>query len=159
MSRNNYWTNDDGLVVGFGARDSETELAARTRTAGEVQELVMDIVGVNLTDATTPANLPSSAFIPANSLIVEADLIVDEAFAGATAVLDIGTYEVDGTIIDDDGIDAAIAVGALTADTLIACDGGQVGTVITQDAYLGATNDTADFTAGTAKLVVKFIKQ
>lgn len=158
--RNSYWSNDDGLVVGFGTRDTERNIAAQTSSDGATEELVMVIHGTELTDADEPTNFITGAPIPANSLIVSGQLIVDTAFtSGGAAVLDIGTYTSAGAAIDDDGIDAAIAVGALTADTLIASDGAQIGTVVTQDAYIAATYDTAAFTAGTAKLVVKYIKQ
>lgn len=159
MGRDSYWTNDDGLVVGFGPRTVDTGLAAKVSTMGETQELVLDIVGADLADATVPTNINTGAFIPANSLVLSGVLIVDTAFAGATAVLDIGTYTAAGVAVDDDGIDSAIAVASLTADTDIDSDGAVIGTVVTADTYIAATYDTAAFTAGTAKLIVRYIKQ
>lgn len=158
MSRNAYWTNSDGLVVGFGTHDVDTGLAAKVSTMGETQELVLDLVGVDVADTAVPANLVTGAFIPANSLVLSGLIIVDTAFAGATAVLDIGTYDSAGAAVDDDGIHSA-AVVALTADTDIDCTGAVIGTVVTADTYIAATYDTAAFTAGTAKLIVRYIKQ
>lgn len=159
MARNAYWTNSDGLVVGFGTRTVDTGLAAKVSTGGEYQELVMDIVGADLEDTGIPTAFQTGAYVPANSLIVSALLIVDTAFVGATATLDIGTYTSAGAAIDVDGLHAAVAVASLTADTDIAGAGAQIGAVVTQEAYIAATYNTAAFTAGTAKLIVRYIKQ
>jgi len=156
------WSNKDGLAVHFGTRDTVTDepRARKTSTAGEVQELKLHITGENLGDTLTATDVAGAAFIPAQSLIKSAYLIVDEAFtSGGSAVLDLGTYTAAGAAIDDDGIDAAIAVASLVDNFVVdPCDGALVGTVVTADSYLGATYDTAAFTAGHATLVVTFVK-
>lgn len=156
-----YWTNSDGLVVQFGPHDGDNHnMAAQASTMSPTQEVVLNIVATSLSDTAVPTNLNQAARIPANSLILSADLIVDAAFTtSASGTLDIGTYDSAGAAVDDDGIDAAIADSSLTADTRIACDGAQIGTVVTADRWVAATYDTGAFTAGTAKLVVRYIKQ
>lgn len=155
-----YWANGDGLVVRFGKYAGETHnMAAQPSTAGKTQELVVDIVGASIHTTDLPTQFIQSAKIPANSLVLSATLITNAAFAGVNAVMDIGTYDSTGTAVDDDGIDAAIATASLGADVAIACDGAVIGTVVTADTWIGATYDTAAFTAGKAVLIVRYIKQ
>ena len=162
MGKNSYWSNDDGLVVGFGTRTTENNVGGALNTGGDIEgQVVLDITDATaLTDSDEPTNYIQGAKIPANSHIRDAVLVVDTAFtSGGSAVLDLGTVKSDGTFSDDDGIDSAIAVGSLTADTVIDCDGAQVNTVVTEDLWLTATYDTAAFTAGTAKLYVTYVQQ
>jgi len=161
MSKDNYWTNDDGLVVGFGRRTTEDNVAGALNTGGDIEEqLVLDIVATELTDSDEPVNYEQGAKIPANAHIRDAVLVTNEAFtSGGSGVLDIGTVKSDGTFSDDDGIDSAIALGTLTAAAVVDCDGAQVNTVVTEDLWLAATYDTAAFTGGTAKLYVTLVRQ
>ena len=65
--------------------------------------------------------------IPANSFIVSATLRVIEVLAGTTPTLTLGLAEKDGTAIDADGIDVAIAVTALDAvGETVLCNGALV---------------------------------
>jgi hypothetical protein len=67
-----------------------------------------------------------------------------------------GTYSTK----DDNGIDAAIAVAALTDNASIACNGALVGTTVTDSNGLPMPvsygYNTAAFTAGVAELVIKY---
>ena len=66
--------------------------------------------------------------IPANSFIVSATLRVITPLAGTTPTLTLGLVEKDGTTIDADGIDVAIAETALdTIGETVLCDGALVG--------------------------------
>lgn len=95
------------------------------------------------------------AYIPANSFIEAAYLKVDTAWAGGTSI-DVGLAQKDGTVIDADGIDAAVATASLTADAVIDCDGALVGASVgTADAVLEVTA-TGTYTAGEATLVVRY---
>lgn len=157
MTQRATWTNSDGLVVGFGARYVTSNLGTQARTAGNVQELVLEINGADLTDATVPAEVISGAYIPADSLIIDANLVVTTAFVGVNAVLDIGSASSAAAIVDDDGIDVAIATASLGDNVDIQCDGDLIGTVVTARTYIYASYDTAAFTAGYAKLVIRFM--
>ena len=65
--------------------------------------------------------------IPANAYIVRATLRVLTPLAGTTPTVTIGLTEPDGTAIDADGIDVAIAVTALDAiGETVLCDGALV---------------------------------
>lgn len=156
--RGNTWTNQDGLYVGFGTREVEKNTGGSHSPKGAIQTMTMKIYGPDLTDAVAAADLENAAVIPADALLVSARLFVTTAFAGATATLDIGTYDAsDNTAEDDDGIDAAIAVGTLTDNAVVTCDGAEVGTVMPHAMKIGASYDTAAFTAGEATLVIEYI--
>lgn len=66
--------------------------------------------------------------IPANSFIVSATLRVITAIAGTVPTLTLGLAQKDGTAIDVDGIDVAIAAAAIDAvGETVLCDGALVG--------------------------------
>ena len=161
MGKNTHWTNDDGLVIGFGTRTTENNLAGAVNTGGGIEEqIVVDLKATELSDTAIPTDFIKGAKIPANSHIRDAVLVTDAAWtSGGAGALDIGTYDSAGSASDDDGIDSAIAKGSLTADTVIDCDGAQVNTVVTEDLWVAATYDTAAFTAGTAKLYITIVRQ
>ena len=152
------WTNDDGLEVRFGL-DRTTEQPSG-RTAGEEKVLVWHVAdATELGDTDTAAVAGDEAFIPAGAVIKDAYFVVDTAFtSGGSAVLDLGLKQAAGTNIDDDGIDAAVALAALGADAVVACNGALVGTRLANNSYVMATYDTAAFTAGAGKLVIKYIE-
>ena len=81
--------------------------------------------------------------IPANSFIVSATLRVLTPIDGTTPTLTIGLVEKDGTTIDADGIDAAIAESALDAiGETVLCDGALVAKLVgigTEDGQLVVT--------------------
>lgn len=152
------WTNEDGLVVRFGLdRTTQAETGLKVQ---EEHVLVLDIEDATaLVDADTTAPSEDAAFIPAGSIITDAYLHVTTAFtSGGLAVLDLGTKAASGTIIDDDGIDAAIAVADLTENSVTIGDGALVGAHVAADSWVYASYDTAAFTAGVGKLYVKYIK-
>lgn len=177
----NLYTNTDGLVQHYGTRTStEYALSRAPEAAGAVKEIILDFdfnhIGLTTAtffdqdadnDGTNDSPSTAHAAIPAGSYIKSATLLVKTAFVGATAALNIGTYQADGTAIDADGVDAAIAVGSIDAvGDVIACDGAQVGASISNTApsgssddgiYLAVDADTAVFTAGEARLVVEYI--
>ncbi|MGE3523033.1 MAG: hypothetical protein AB7I96_09230 [Candidatus Dadabacteria bacterium] len=150
-------TNSDGLQVHYGTRDVEVNYARAVGGVDSVQQVVFDIKGTSL--GTTVTIQAGQAFIPANSLIKSATLLVKEGFtSGGSATLTVGTYSIAGAAVDADGIDATVAVAGLGANVDIACDGAQVGAIVTADCYIGAIYGTAAFTAGTARLVVEYIQ-
>lgn len=157
--RGSTWTNQDGLYVGYGTRKVENNSSMAHSDRGAIQTLSMKIYGPDLGDAVAAADLENAAVIPADALLLDATLFVTTAFAGATATLDIGTYNAsDNTADTDDGVDSAIAVAALVDNAVITCDGAQLGAVCdgTGGWKLGASYDTAAFTAGEGTLIVRY---
>jgi hypothetical protein len=162
------WQNDDGLTVRFGqdqARETKS-LLAKTVTYGPVGYMVADINFDDLPTFTTDLNNDGTnngfsdqdAYIPSGSYITRAWIIVETAFASGTSY-DIGLYNQAGSVIDADGIDAAVAVADMGANEAVDCDGQLVGTqdLLTADAYL-VVAATGTYTAGKAKLVIEYIQ-
>lgn len=151
------WTNEDGLLVRFNTERGAVRKDG-TRVGKNEFELVYDLNdATTLGDTDTAAPPADEVFVPAGAIITEALFVVDTTFTGATAVLDIGLKQSDGTNIDDDGIDAAIAVADLTARSGHLSDGALIGDIMEFDSYVMFTYDTAAFTAGAGRLIVKYV--
>lgn len=171
------WVNDDGLAVRFGLDQSKLGPASRPTTQGEIQQLVIDIVAVDITDVDVAPLIYHHVGLPQKAHILRADLYVTKVWtvgAGA-ASLDIGLYHDDGdgtyTVLVVDGIDEDIALTALdSVGAEVSCDGSYLdGTddvvpsdsagrdVLVSVGYQGTT-DTHKYTAGEAKLVIQYIK-
>lgn len=154
-----YFTHSDGLTQRYGTVDSENK-GRKTNTNNVVQELVLKIVGTELGDAASNAHLVGAASIPAGAHILSASLEVTTIFtSGGAATMDIGVYKsLDLSIVDEDGIDADIALTAIDAvgDT-IACDGAVINTNLVNDSLIAASYETAAFTAGEATLIVSYL--
>ncbi len=155
------WNNDDGLVVLFGDEQGAVTPAGSPAQAGEYKTIVYDVASADLPAHTVTADTILGGYanvaIPAGAFLASATLEVTTAFAGATGTLTIGTVTQAAVTIDSDGIDAAIAVTAIDAvgDT-IACDGALIGTVLAADSFVSVNVGTATFTAGKARLTVKY---
>lgn len=161
MARQATWTNSDGLVVGFGPRDSKNNAGATVRTMGNEEQFSMILDYDTLPAAAGTAPSSKSIPLPANSMIHEATLRVIVAFtSGGATTLDIGLVNSAGTAIDQDGIDAAIAKTAIDAiGEVVQCDGALVNgtaTVGTSDAYISCNVGTGPYTAGQAELTVRY---
>lgn len=157
------YTNADGLRVLTGT-DKGALGGEGVTTRGVRQTLVVDLTGTAIGSSFGASNIDALApTLPANCIIVNADLVVTTAFtSGGAATLTIGTYNAAGTAVDADGIDATVALGAINTDGyVVQCDGAQVNGTVTvggADVYVGAIYGTAAFTAGAAKLIIEYIK-
>lgn len=154
-----FWTNNDGLTVSFGTIESLKNIPGVVNTEAFGDTMVAEVEAVSLPDAGVPDQYENGAYIPAGALIESVELVVDDAFTSAgAAVLDVGTYDEDGVVIDDDGLIAGQAVAGLTAGAVITGAGALVGTVAAKNSYVALTYDTAAFTAGSGRLVIKYSK-
>ena len=163
MTRNATWTNADGLDVGFGTRDSKNINGATVQTEGNVESFSMILDWDTLPTAAPLLPSTKSVPIPAGSAIHSATLRVIVAFtSGGATTLDIGLRELDGTVIDLDGIDAVIAKTVIDGigDT-VQCNGALVNLLVdvgTADAYIATTTTTGPYTAGQAELTIEYSK-
>ena len=170
------WVNKDGLVVRFGAKDvvEENAVPAQARTAGQEQEVAFYITGTSL--AVTGSTVPDerSAMLPAGATIQGVYLQVDEAFAVASsAAFALGTWTTAGTTntggADSDGLFtvatanvAAILDADLTPRVLPVAgstpnaSGALVGTRLSANFYVAASATTGSFTAGKARVVIRY---
>lgn len=139
----------------YGPRAIEDKLGSKyQRDHGEE---VLEIT-FSYDDLPTTGDDQAIYRIPANARIKEATLRVITAFAGGTSY-NIGLSESDGTVIDADGIDAAVATAALDAvGETVACDGALVANTAGIGTAAGQVTvaATGTYTAGKAVLKVVY---
>ena len=155
------YTNADGLfVITNNAQGAARDNGLNAQNG--VKTMVFELKDATALGTSDVDPQPNDAFIPAGAYITKASLVVTTAFtSGGSATLCIGLQQADGTIIDADGIDAAVAVADLAANKAVVCNGALVGgtaTVGAANAYMSLVYGTAAFTAGAAKLVIEYIE-
>jgi hypothetical protein len=158
----NVWVNSDGLVVRFGLEQAKEALAGAGAQAGEMKtvEAVLDSDRMAAFGTNLILGEATKVCLPAGFKLVSATLYVEEAFdsSGDALTLSIGLCEQDGTVIDDDGIDSAIAQAAIDSTSeSVACDGALIGTILAKDSFLTVLANTATATAGRGHLVIKLL--
>lgn len=155
--------NADGLNQAYGLDASKKGRGGAVKTFGtlnQIKVLIDTAVQTNLTAGTTGAAVDprDGTVLPAGAIITKATFYTEVAFTGSSSTLDIGLQKLDGTELDYDGIDAAVALTAIDAvGEQVACDGALVGGVALTAAgipYVKA--GTAAFTAGRGVLVVDY---
>ena len=168
------WYNKDGLLVQFGNdhndRANQDNLAMAPSTMGSEKELIVNVVldrlgtGVSYStdidnDGTKDGFNTGDPFIPAGAVVTSCELYMSETAVGVNAVLEVGSYQLDGTVIDANGFIASTATAALAAGVGIEGAGADIGEAVstTLDAYIGVDVNTAAFTAGEGKLVLKYV--
>lgn len=166
MGRDEKWSNQDGLRVGFGTRTDENDAVSKIAANGSFETVVMEITGTELVDTIAQANLNEhSVRIPRGSVIRSATIQCTEAFVG-TGTLDLGTYDYEGDAVDvADGIDADIDVDVALAAVgdIVQCDGALVNGAVSagetsdSDVVITASFETSVPTAGKAVLTVEYV--
>lgn len=155
------WTNNDGLLIRFGADKAVTRTGGESTTDGNDRVITLDFDFNDFGAVGTETVLGEEVKIPDGAIIKSANLSVSTAFtSGGAATLDLGLIDVDRTTVyDADGLDAAVAVAALTEGATIVGDGAAVeakvnnaGTAVLVTSTVG----TAAFTAGAAQLVITY---
>lgn len=140
----------------YGTREIEEGLPSTyvASNGTKVQSITWSFDNLPVASATDQAVLT----IPANSFIESATLRVTEAFAGGTSY-NIGLEETDGSTIDADGIDAAIALTAMDAvGETVLCNGALVGGLLGIGTAAGQVviAATGTYTAGKAILDINY---
>jgi hypothetical protein len=148
------WTNDDGLVIGFGPREPANTRGGKLPGDGAVNTISVKFAYNDLpVGGNNDSGQPQ---IPANAVILDGYVYVTTAFADTTG-LTIGLTNLAGTAIDADGLLTTKAAAALTDETKVALDGALVGTTIGAAAgFLVAADASGNSTAGVAELVVNY---
>lgn len=145
-----------GARTHYGPRETEDKVAGKVRVDGHYDELHLnfkfdDLPGGSVDDAV-------ASFIPANAVVVSADLFVHTAFASTsgTTTIDVGVEEADGTDIDVDGFVVDVTADAGTTGWVIG-GGALVGASVGADpAYVTVVSSADDLTAGEATLIVRY---
>lgn len=129
----NTWQNSDGLYIRYGtAQGVRGERAGVTSMGGKLQELVLTVplAGAARTIYTADLNNDGTldgfsgldGFIPSGAKIVETTVFASTAAAGGTNYA-VGTYQVNGTAIDADGLITTLgAAGALAGTNTTAAN-------------------------------------
>lgn len=146
-----------GLDVTYGLGEGKDLNGAVSEIAlGAIHQLSVSLVGEDMPSAS---NLTiRSAKIPAGSAILSAYLVVSSAAATAATTVDVGTVELDGTAIDEDGLldgaelSAGVKAGGDQSEALI-------DTIVAKDSYIKiAPSATGAALVGLkAKLIVEYI--
>jgi hypothetical protein len=158
MARENTWTNADGLVVGFGARDSVNVEDAVVHTLGRTKQVEVHIRADSYTSLATGTAPSSKVFeMPAGAVIRRADLHVTESFDALTSLI-IGTkLKSTGATVDDDGLHTTILLAALVADATIEGTGAQVdGAPLAADSVVSLDVTGTAPTVGEMRLIVEY---
>ena len=139
----------------YGTREIEDKLPSVYASS---QGSKTQVIAFKFDDLPTNGEDEAILRIPGNARIIKATLRVHVAFAGGTSY-NIGLSEPDGTVVDADGIDAAVATAAIDAvGETVLCDGALVdntagvGTADVQVTFVA----TGTFTAGEATLEVEY---
>lgn len=155
MTLESNWANSSDTIRNhYGERKVIEKFGGNPITSGTTEEAVWEF---SYDDLPTYSTGEMEKYIPANAFIKSSHLEVIEAFTGGTSY-NFGLYQGDGTVIDADGIDAAVATAALTANAWIVNDGALVGAAVgAADGQLTVAA-TGTFTAGKARLIIEYVK-
>ena len=171
MSRGATWTNDDGLVVGFGTHSDDNDVPAVTANpdGSKTMKMVITLADLDDTFAAT-SKAPQAPRIRRGSIVKSAHIqTLVAATSGGSATLDIGTWALAATEAVDvaDGLVADVTIAEMTTigeihvldGALINASGvTAVGAVGDADCVLAPSYETAVFTAGSVELVVTYFE-
>jgi hypothetical protein len=147
--------NKRRAATDYGTRDIDDKHPSQYTGRGGIASQVITFSYDDLPTFGLDAVIQS---IPANAFIKSATLRVLTAFAGG-ASYNIGLYQADSTVIDADGIDAAVALTAIDAvGETVLCDGALVAGLLGIGAAAGqvVVAATGTFTAGKAVLTIEY---
>lgn len=146
----------NGSTQHFGPREAEVTPPFTLSTFGAVSQLIVPLKFDDLPAANVDRqDIPT---IPANSVITRVVVTpAKEAFAGGTSY-NVGLAQTDGTVIDADGIFAAVTLAQLNAGgTGLATEGALVSASVGADDAVVTAAATGLFTAGLAYITIEFV--
>jgi len=134
----------------YGPRGRDAKNGRQAKSTGQIKRAEWQF---DYSDLPTYGSTNLQFAIPANATIVSSKWITGTAWAGGTS-LNVGLYQGDGTVIDADGLDAAIT--PTTAGAVIDGNGALVGASIGANAGELTVAATGTYTAGTATVIVEY---
>lgn len=161
------WLNNDGLYVKLGKEEGASAKGGEYPVRGPLKCVEVKIDLVADAAATTAAIVGSvtgtaGILIPGGVRIEEVEVVVETAAtSGGAATLDVGFVDTDhSTVLDDDGLIAALALTSIDAageKTVLRVGstgaGAMIGTTLSSPGYISVAYNTAVYTAG--KVVVR----
>ena len=154
MARASEWTNDDGLIVGYGARDTYNMEGGVVHSLGREKQVEIVLNADNSGDASTGSISVKEAVIPAGATIVSALFSVGTTLVGPTAAtgIDVGLKQAsDGAAVDADGLVATVALSGVSVGA-----GALINTITSVDTAVSIDVDAA-VTAGEATVLVRYL--
>lgn len=142
-----------GRQTFYGPLTTNQKFGARVAKYGSRSEVEYRFTYDDLPDADSGNAMLIE--IPANSYIESAVLKVGTAWAGGTNIV-VGLEQTDGTVIDADGLHAAIVTANLTANSIHVGAGALIGASSGANNAIVAVVATGTYTAGDARLVVTY---
>lgn len=137
----------------YGPREIEDKLGSQYAGSQGVKKLAFSFSFDDLPESGLDAAIPRLA---ANARILSATLRVLDPIVGTTPTVTIGLQEEDGTEIDNDGIDVAIAEAALDAvGESVLCDGALVNNLAGIGAAVGQVVVTTGGTVTAGKFALE----
>lgn len=152
----------DGLVVGYGARDTLNPQSATVHTKGNLErEILFVIDSSNIAEFATGTAVPTTwGAIPDGAVVRSARAVVVEAFVGLTAttgLIDVGLKQLDGTAIDANGLIVGANGQFETVDATVEGAGALIdGPLVTPAGYPSADITGASPTAGELHVYVQY---
>ena len=159
------WINSDGLRVRFGTEEAEVTRGGELPSAGALREISFHLTLTTLGTASALVPDTTGIVVPSGARIYEIEVLNEtEATSGGLATLNLGLARLDTTTaIDIDGllVAAPLADYNLAGETKVYTIGvtgvgALVGTTLTNPGVLVADYDTAAFTAGELRVIVRF---
>ena len=166
--RDNYWTNDDGVTIGFGTSKPATSVATKIGVSGFEGEIALDLVWNEIPAVGDISGLDASfgATLPVGTVITGTSMIVSTAFLSAGAAkLNVGAYglkSADNTLVNGtvDGIVDGFAKASLVIGEVAPTAGAQVNTAVASadgnSLVFIPSWEGAVFTAGKGTLIIKY---
>ena len=129
------YTDAFGMTVTYG-RDEAKDLNGLVDVThfGAVHQITAEIDFDALGVPSATGLTIRSSKIPEGSAILDCKLVVLSAAATATTTVDVGTVELDGAAIDEDGLLDGVALSA-GVKTPVASEA-LIGTVVAKDSYI-----------------------
>ena len=161
------WYDNAGLFQVYGVDQATTENAGEYRTPGKLREVEINLVltAANFAFGATNYIPFDNVFIPAGVRIQEVETYVETAGAGATATLDVGLIRTDrSTVTSATAFVAGKTVASMTAGEKVILTPGStfagalIGTTTANVNYVSVRVNTANFTAGTIKVMIRYYR-
>lgn len=158
------WINSDGLRIRLGTTEAEVTRGGELNALGAMREFEFQITLTSLGTGSALINDTTGILIPAGFRLDEVEIVNETAAtSGGSAVLNIGLVRQDTTTTyDADGLIAAAPLADFNAagerktykpgETYA---GALLGTSLAYTGYLVADYDTAAFTAGELRVIVR----
>lgn len=166
MSRNELWSNADGLSVGFGTHSSDNDISSVY--GGTRKTVSVEITLLDLSDTFAASDrFPQEIIIPRGSIFIRGYLqTIVAATSGGSATLDIGTWGTGDVVDVADGLAVDVSIAEMTTigevfvldGAMLSSDGTtSAGAVSDSDVVIAPSYETQAFTAGKVRFTVEYL--